>query len=38
VIYAFNRRSGEDCRTEHVPLQRAGNEVRYGSDNSNNSD
>ena len=38
VIYAFNRRSSGDCRSEHVPTQLAGNEDRYGSDKSNNSD
>jgi hypothetical protein len=38
VIYAFNRRSNGDCRSEHVSPQLAGNEVRYGSDKSNNSD
>ena len=38
MIYAFDRRFSGDCRPEHVPPQRAGNEVRYGSDKSNNSD
>jgi hypothetical protein len=38
MIYAFNRRSSGDCRPKHVPPQLAGNEVRYGSDKSNNSD
>jgi len=38
VIYAFNRRSSGDCRPEHVPTQLPGNEVRYGSDKSDNSD
>ena len=38
MIYAFNRRSSGDCRSGHVPPQLAGNEVRYGSDKSNNSD
>ena len=37
VIYAFNRKSG-DCRPAHAPPQLAGNEVRYGSDKSDNSD
>jgi len=38
MIYAFNRRSIGDCRPEHVPSRLAGNEVRYGSDRSDNSD
>jgi peptidoglycan/LPS O-acetylase OafA/YrhL len=38
MIYAFNRRSSGDGRSERVPPQLAGNEVRYGSDKSNNSD
>ena len=38
MIYAFNRRSKGDCRPEHVPPQLAGNEVRYGSDKSDNPD
>ena len=38
MIYAFNRRFSGDCRPEHVPSQLAGNEVRYGSDKSDNSD
>ena len=38
MIYAFNRRSSGDCRPEHVPSRLAGNEVRYGSDRSDNSD
>jgi peptidoglycan/LPS O-acetylase OafA/YrhL len=38
MIYAFNRKSSRECRPEHVPRQLAGNEVRYGSDKSNNSD
>jgi len=38
MIYAFNRRSSGDCQPKHVPPQLAGNEVRYGSDKSNNSD
>jgi hypothetical protein len=38
VIYAFNRRSTRECRPEYVPPQVAGNEVRYGSDKSDNSD
>ena len=38
VIYAFNRRFSGDCRPGHVPPQRAGNEVIYGSDKSDNSD
>ena len=38
MIYAFNRRCSGDCRPEHVPTELAGNEVRYGSDKSNNSD
>ncbi|HZM08679.1 MAG TPA: hypothetical protein VFC15_00525 [Candidatus Limnocylindrales bacterium] len=38
MIYAFNRRSSRDCRPEHVPSRLAGNEVRYGSDRSDNSD
>ena len=38
MIYVFNRRFSGDCRPEHVPSQLAGNEVRYGSDKSNNSD
>jgi len=38
MIYAFNRRSSGDCRPKHVPSQLAGNEVRYGSDKSTNSD
>jgi peptidoglycan/LPS O-acetylase OafA/YrhL len=37
MIYAFNRRPSGDCRPEHVPSQLAGNEVRYGSDRSDNS-
>ncbi len=38
MIYAFNRRSSGDCRPEPVPSRLAGNEVRYGSDRSDNSD
>jgi hypothetical protein len=38
VVCAFNRRSSGDCRPEHAPPQLAGNEVRYGSDKSDNSD
>jgi peptidoglycan/LPS O-acetylase OafA/YrhL len=38
IIYAFNRRFRGDCRPEHVPSQLAGNEVRYGSDKSDNPD
>ena len=38
MIYAFNRRSSGDCRPEHAPTQLAGNEVRYGSDKSDNPD
>ena len=38
MIYAFNRRFSGDCRPEHVPSQLAGNEVRYGSDKSDNPD
>ena len=38
LIYAFNRRSSGDCRPEHAPTQLAGNEVRYGSDKSDNPD
>ena len=38
MIYAFNRKYKGDCRPEHVPSRRAGNEVRYGSDKSDNSD
>ena len=38
MIYAFNRKSKGDCRPGHVPSQLAGNEVRYGSDRSDNSD
>ena len=38
MIYAFNRRFGGDRRPEHVPTQLPGNEVRYGSDKSDNSD
>ena len=38
MIYAFNRRSSRDCRPEHVPPQRVGNEVIYGSDESDHSD
>ena len=38
MIYAFKRRSSGDRRPGHVPPQLAGNEVRYGSDKSNNSD
>ena len=38
MIYAFNRRSNRDCRPEHVPSRLAGNEVRYGSNRSDNSD
>ena len=38
MIYAFNRRSSGDCRPEHAPPQLAGNEVRYGSDKSDNPD
>ena len=38
MICAFNRRSSGDCRPGHVPPQLAGNEVRYGSDKSNDSD
>ena len=38
MIYAFNRKSSGDCRREHVPPQLAGNEVRYGSDRSDNPD
>jgi len=38
VIYAFNRKSKGDCRPEHAPPQLAGNEVRYGSDKSDDSD
>ena len=38
MIYAFNRRSSGDCRPEHVPTQLPGNEVRYGSDKSDNTD
>jgi hypothetical protein len=38
LIYAFNRRSSGDCRSEHVSPQLAGNEVRYGGDKSDNSD
>ena len=38
MIYAFNRKSKGDCRPEHAPPQLAGNEVRYGSDKSDNSD
>ncbi len=37
MIYAFKCRSSGDCRPEHVPTQLAGNEVRYGSDKSDNS-
>jgi peptidoglycan/LPS O-acetylase OafA/YrhL len=38
MIYAFNRRFSGDCRAEHAPPQLAGNEVRYGSDKSDNPD
>jgi len=38
MIYAFNRKSKGDCRPEHVPPQRVGNEVIYGSDKSDHSD
>jgi len=38
MIYAVNRKSKGDCRSEHVPSRLAGNEVRYGSDRSDNSD
>ena len=38
MIYAFNRKSKGDCRPEHVLSRLAGNEVRYGSDKSDNSD
>ena len=38
MIYAFNRRFSGDRRPEHVPTQLPGNEVRYGSDKSNNPD
>ena len=38
MIYAFNRKSKGDCQPEHVPSQLAGNEVRYGSDKSDNPD
>jgi hypothetical protein len=38
VIYAFNRRFSGDCPPEHAPPQLAGNEVRYGSDRSDNPD
>ena len=38
VIYAFNRRSSVAFEREHVPSRLAGNEVRYGSDKSDNSD
>jgi hypothetical protein len=38
MIYAFNRKSKGDCRPEHAPSRLAGNEVRYGSDKSDNPD
>ena len=38
MIYAFNRKSKGDCPPEHVPSRLAGNEVRYGSDKSDNPD
>jgi peptidoglycan/LPS O-acetylase OafA/YrhL len=38
MIYAFNRRSSGACRPEQVPTELAGNEVRYDSDKSDNSD
>ena len=38
MICAFNRRCSGDCRPEHVPPELAGNEVRYGSDKSDNPD
>ena len=38
VVCAFNRKSSGDCCPEYVPPQLAGNEVRYGSDKSDNSD
>jgi hypothetical protein len=38
MIYAFNRRFSGDRRPEHVPIQLPGNEVRYGSDKSDDSD
>ena len=38
MIYAFNRRFSGDWRPENVQSQLAGNEVRYGSDKSDNSD
>ena len=38
VIYAFNRKFKWDCRPEHALPQLAGNEVRYGSDKSDNLD
>ena len=38
VIYAFNRKSKGDCRPGHAGPQLAGNEVRYGSDKSDNPD
>ena len=38
MIYAFNRKSKGDCRPEHVPPQRVGKEVIYGSNKSDHSD
>ena len=38
MIYAFNRKFKGDCWPEHAPPQLAGNEVRYGSDRSDNPD
>ena len=38
MINAFNRKFKGDCPPEHDPSQLAGNEVRYGSDKSDNSD
>ena len=38
MIYTFNRKSKGDCPPEHAPPQLAGNEVRYGSDKSDNPD
>ena len=38
MIYAFNRKSKGDCRPEQAPPRLAGNEVRYGSDKSDNPD
>ena len=38
MVYAFNRKSKGDCPPEHVRSRLAGNEVRYGTDKSDNPD